>query len=154
MGNKESEVDSFQALFDWIGALARRRYQTAESRFSKLALSHTEARLLTFLSKQGGGAAQEALSSMLLVDRSNVGRALKRLEQEGHLVRSRDDVDKRAKFVQMTPKGRKTVHEISVIRKAMAQTFFGDLRPEEAAEIVALLTKAFAGERLEGPGHP
>ena len=34
-------------LFDAIGVLARRRYQTAERHFARLGLNHSEARLLT-----------------------------------------------------------------------------------------------------------
>jgi DNA-binding MarR family transcriptional regulator len=42
----------------------------------------------------------------------------------------------------MTPKGRKAVAEIANLRKKMAQSFFGDLKQDEAAAIVGLLGKA------------
>lgn len=135
-------MSSFNTLFEMIGELARRRYLTAERDFAALGLNHTEARLLTLLSQEGGVCAQEALSNMLYVDRSNAGRALKRLEQQGYVARRKDEADKRAYLVEMTGKGRKAASEIAKLGKKMAQSFFGDLKEEEATMIVELLKKA------------
>ncbi len=106
-------MDNFLTLFDLIGVLARRRYQIAERYFSALGLNHTEARLLTLLGREGGTATQETLSNLIFVDRSNVGRALQRLEQGGYIERRKDDVDKRTNLVQITAKGHRTVGELS-----------------------------------------
>jgi DNA-binding MarR family transcriptional regulator len=142
-------VNRFLTLFDLIGELARRRYQTAERCFSALGLNHTEARLLTHLRQEHGVAAQDALSNRLSVDRSNAGRALQRLEQDGYILRRRHDADKRANLVQITSKGRKAVVEISRLRKKMAQSLFGDLKEDEAGAIVDLLRKALTNEHYE-----
>ena len=133
-------------LFELIGVLARRRYQTAERCFHSLGLNHTEARLLTILDQQDGVATQDALSAFLLVDRSNAGRALKRLEKGGYIVRRKDDADNRTNLVQITGTGREVVAEVSRIRKAIAQTFFGDLTEAEAGAIVDLLQKTLTDE--------
>lgn len=146
MSRESSTGSSFQTLFDLIGELARRRYQTAERCFSALGLNHTEARLLTLLLREGGVAAQDALSNQLFVDRSNAVRALQRLEQGGYILRRKDDVDKRANLVEMTPMGRKVVSEISKLRKKMAVSFFGDLKEDEAGVIVDLLKKALPND--------
>ena len=142
MSSRSSEVNSFLTLFDLIGELARRRYQAAERCFSVLGLNHTEARLLALLRQEDGVAAQDALSNRLSVDRSNAGRALQRLEQDGYVLRRKDGADKRANLIRITPKGRKAVVEISKLRKKMAQSFFGDLKEDEAGAIVDLLRKA------------
>src|SRR5689334_10680876 len=98
-------MNNLPTLFDLIGELARRRFQTAERYYSTLRLNHTEARLLTLLHKQDGKANQDTLSNMLSVDRSNAGRALKSLEHEGYIERSQNEVDKRTNFVEITDKG-------------------------------------------------
>jgi DNA-binding MarR family transcriptional regulator len=134
-------VSNLHALFDLIGELARRRYQTAERCFSALGLNHTEARLLTLLRQADGMAAQDALSSRLSVDRSNAGRALLRLERGGYILRRKDHDDKRAKHVQITPKGRQAVVELNKLRKKMARSFFGDLTEDEAGAVVDFLKK-------------
>jgi DNA-binding MarR family transcriptional regulator len=139
-------MDNFQKLFDLIGVLARRRYQAAEQNFSALGLNHTEARLLTVLQQETGIATQDALSNRLLVDRSNAGRGLKRLEQRGYVERSENEGNKKTKLVQITAKGRQAVVEISKLRKKMAQNFFGDLKEDEAGAIAELLQKALTKE--------
>jgi DNA-binding MarR family transcriptional regulator len=143
-------MKSFVELFDLIGELARRRYLAAERCFAALGLNHTEARLLTLLHQEDGAAAQDALSNMLHLDRSNAGRALKSLEQGGYIARRRDDADKRTNLLQMTAKGRKAVVEISRLRKKMAEGFFGDLSEDEASAVVDLLRKALATGELRG----
>jgi DNA-binding MarR family transcriptional regulator len=135
-------MDNFLTLFDMIGVLARRRYQTAERHFSTLGLNHTEARLLTLLHQQNGTVTQEALSDLIFVDRSNAGRALKSLEGNGYIKRRKDDADKRTNLVQLTATGRKAVTEIAKLKKTMAQSFFGNLKESEAGEVIHLLKKA------------
>jgi DNA-binding MarR family transcriptional regulator len=146
---KEFEMDNFLKLFDLIGVLARRRYKAAEQYFSALGLNHTEARLLTLLDQENGEATQDTLSNRLFVDRSNAGRGLKRLEQEGYIKRSENEGNKKTKLVQITAKGRKAVAEILKLRKKMAQSFFGNLKEEEAGAIMELLQKAISGEGNE-----
>ena len=135
-------MDHFLTLFDMIVVLARRRYQEAERRFAALGLNHSEARLLNLLSEAGGSATQETLSNRLLVDRSNAGRALKQLEAGGYVERRKDETDKRANLVQMTPKGRDAVAETSRLRVEMARNFFGDMTEDEAGMVVKILNKA------------
>ena len=139
-------MNSFAELFDLLGALARRRFRFAEQHFASLGLNHTEARLLTVLDGENGEASQDHLSNALHVDRSNAGRALKRLEQEGQIVRRSHDSDKRTNVVQLTAKGRRAVASIAKLREEMAQTFFGALSEEDAALTVQLLNKALKDE--------
>lgn len=132
-------MENYLALFDMIGVLARRRYQTAEREFAAIGLNHTEARLLSLLKEAGGECGQERLSEQLYIDRSNAGRALKRLEQDGYIAREKDAADRRAYIVRLETKGRKAVRDIAKIRDAIVAGFFGDLSEREAGKVVALL---------------
>lgn len=145
-------MSKFLVLFDLIGELGRRRYQEAEKNFAAIGLNHTEARLLTLLTRAGGEAAQDKLSANLSVDRSNAGRALQRLEQAAYIARQKDGTDKRANFVQITPKGRRAAAEISKLKSKMAADFFGDLTDAEAGTVIELLGKAPRQEGAE-PGR-
>jgi DNA-binding MarR family transcriptional regulator len=129
-------------LFASIGALARRRHQAGERSYASLGLNHTEARLLAMLADESGAATQDALSRRLFVDRSNAGRAFKRLEQAGYVDRRKDDADNRTNLVDITPKGREAAAEVNRLSNEMARTFFGDLTEADAATIVKLLRKA------------
>ncbi len=139
-------MDAYLSLFDMIGALARRRYLMAERDFAVLGFNHTEARLLTLLDESKGEATQERLSDQLLLDRSNAGRALKRLERDGYVERQQDEADKRAKLVRMTDKGHEAVSRIAALRVEMARSFFGDLSEEEARGVARLLERALTAE--------
>jgi DNA-binding MarR family transcriptional regulator len=141
INQKKLKMNNFLTLFDLIGVLARRRYQTAERYFSTLGLNHTEARLLNLLDRENGAATQDALSNMLYVDRSNAGRALKSLEQEGYIERFQSNTDKRTNLVQITARGRETVAEIAKLKEKMIQNFFGELNETEAGQVIDLLRK-------------
>ena len=138
-------------LFELIGTLARRRFQAAERAFGPLGLNHTEARLLAILDRESGEATQDVLSASLSVDRSNAGRALKRLEQRGYIARRRDDVDSRTNHVQLTPAGSEIVAEVNRLRKELAQGFFSELSEAEARSVIESLGKALDDEP---PGLP
>jgi DNA-binding MarR family transcriptional regulator len=129
-------------LFELIGVLARRRYQAAERSYAALALNHTEARLLKMLHDEGGSATQDALSRRLSVDRSNAGRAFKRLEHAGYVGRRKAEGDNRTNHVDITAEGREAAAEVRRRGDEMARSFFGDLTEEDAATIVTLLRKA------------
>jgi DNA-binding MarR family transcriptional regulator len=142
MADREPDMTHRLDLFAVIGALARRRYQAAERSYASLGLNHTEARLLRMLDDEGGEATQDALSRRLFVDRSNAGRAFKRLEQAGYVGRRKDDADNRTNLVEITPKGREGAAEVKRLSDEMARTFFGDLTEADAATVATLLRKA------------
>jgi DNA-binding MarR family transcriptional regulator len=141
MPKREPQMSPRLDLFELIGALARRRYQTAERSYAPLGLNHTEARLLKMLDDEAGATTQDALSRRLFVDRSNAGRAFKRLEQAGYVRRRKDDADSRSNLVDITPKGRKAAADVNRLSDEMARSFFGDLTDADAATVVALLRK-------------
>ena len=132
-------MQNIQVLFDMIGELARRRYGAAERAFATIGLNHTEARLLALLDREGGTAFQDVLSSQIVVDRTNAGRALKHLEAEGLIQRHKSGGDKRANLVEITLAGRTTASHVNRIRTEIASSFFGNLTDDDAGKILALL---------------
>ena len=94
------------------------------------------------LDAEGGNATQDALSRQMFVDRSNAGRAFKRLEQAGHVTRRKDEGDGRTNLIDITAQGRDAAAEIKRLGDEMARTFFGDLTEADARTIVQLLSRA------------
>lgn len=137
-------MSNLESLFDLVGVLARRRYASAERHFAKLGLNHSEARLLTLLREAGGEAPQEDLSSKLVIDRTNAGRALQSLERQGFVERRPDAADKRAKLVRLSAKGARVAVSLIAVRQEMSATFFGRLSERDAGRIVDLLTTAIS----------
>lgn len=142
MSTRNPRTSPRAELFELIGVFARRRFQEAERSFAPLGLNHTEGRLLAMLAEEGGAAGQDALSRRLFVDRSNAGRAFKRLEEGGYVARRKDAADSRANLVEITAKGRDAAAEVNRLRKEIARSFFGDLTEADAAVVVKLLRKA------------
>ncbi len=145
-------MNSFLTLFDMIGVLAHRRYQMAERNFASLGLSHSEARLLSILNQEGGQATQDTLSAQMFIDRSNAGRALKRLEAVGYIVRVRGQTDRRSNRVELTDSGRAILADVAKLRKKIAQHFFGDVPEADVARIVALLKPALTEDEFRMRG--
>jgi DNA-binding MarR family transcriptional regulator len=139
-------MDHLLTLFDLVGVLARRRFQIGERYFSTIGLNHTEARLLTLLQQADGTATQDALSNKLFLDRSNAGRAVKSLEQEGYVERCKHDADRRTNLVQITEKGREIVTRIATLKPTMARELFGDLTDDEAEQVLGLLEQTSKGQ--------
>ncbi len=142
-------MQSFPELFEIIGVLARRRYQCAERQFAKLGLNHSEARVLILLAQEKGTATQDTLSNLLFVDRSNAGRALKNLEQGGHIIRKKDKTDKRTNMVHLTALGKDTLVEIRQLKQGIIDGFFGTLSEPEAGQIVELMKKVMTTAEQE-----
>jgi DNA-binding MarR family transcriptional regulator len=142
MPTRRKRTSPRNELFELIGVLARRRHQAAERSYAALGLNHTEARLLTMLAEESGETTQDALSRRIVVDRSNAGRAFKRLEHAGYVERRKDDADSRTNLVAITPKGSRAAAEVERLRREMARTFFGELTESDAATALKLLRKA------------
>jgi MarR family transcriptional regulator for hemolysin len=142
-------MDPYVVLFDLIGMLGRRRYQAAEKSFAALGLNHTEARLLTLLQEAGGSASQEALSEAVYVDRTNVGRALKRLEAGGMITRKQDEADKRGKRVHITGAGSNKMADITALKTAMARDFFPGMDARDIKLVIERLKKMLDSAEFE-----
>ncbi len=127
-------------LFDLIGELARKRFRLAERELMVLSLNHTEARLLSLLREQDG-CAQEVLTAAVVVDRSNVGRSLKKLEKQGYIVRQRDADDRRAYVVSLTDTGRALGEQVSKVRDRIVDTFCQNINERDARSAVEVLSK-------------
>ncbi|MCC7479292.1 MarR family transcriptional regulator [bacterium] len=140
LARDSTSAASHSELFELLGELARRRFQSAESSFARLGLNHSEARLLKLLSAAGGQAAQEELSAGLGIDRSNSGRALKSLEQQGLILRSAGE-DKRRKLVRLTAEGRRKATAAGRLRGEIISAFLGRLSEADAAELCRLLRR-------------
>ena len=139
-------------LFNLIGVLATRRFQEGERAFASLGLKHTEARLLTLLTEHKGQAKQDVLSAMVHVDRSNVGRALKGLEQKRLVSRSKDNDNGKTYLVTLTERGREATKQLVGLREEMAMRLFGSLTEEEASAAFSLLQNCAAAPSSASTG--
>lgn len=87
------------------------------------------------------GATQDSISTQMYIDKCNVTRRTKKLEDLGYIRRETDPVDRRQNNLYLTPKGEKLV---PIIREYLAQwgkeTAAG-LSEEERETLLLLLSK-------------
>ncbi len=103
-------------------------------------ITHAEARLLMLL-YNNDGCAQDSLAEGAPVDRSNTGRALKKLERAGHIVRKRDEADARAFRIFLTDRGRELKNVLSSVQEKLESCITGGLSPAELKKLTSLMQK-------------
>lgn len=138
-------------FFDMITELAHLRYSIAEKKLKSLAINHTEARILSFLSKNNG-CRQDELSASFFIDRSNVGRSLKSLESKGYIRRKRDDGDLRSFQVYITSRGKPKVKQVKAVRISIVKELCKKLSKEDAGRVVKIVNENLLFNR-EKSGH-
>jgi DNA-binding MarR family transcriptional regulator len=105
MGDKTYPVSS------WISFLFRSRRKfmgkKLESRGAACGMY-----MILLAAARNDGASQEQISDLLKIDKTSTAKSVKKLEDEGFVVRKPDCADKRVNRVFLTPKGRGVVPEI------------------------------------------
>lgn len=129
-----------EELFTLLRSTLKKMHQILEKELMPHGISHAEARLLIMIDETGG-SSQEELISKVEVDRSNVGRALKKLENLRYLKRSKIAIDKRAYEVYLTPQGIEVKKLIIEIKRNFEETFTKGASEDEILTLIDLLKK-------------
>lgn len=79
-----------------------------------------------------GGISQEELSNYLKIDKGTTAKAIKKLEEEGYLVRDIDLRDKRAYKVFLTPKALEVIPTIKAVSQDWKKVIMSDFSEEES----------------------
>lgn len=92
---------------------------------------------------EGDGISQDALAQRMYVDISFITRILQRLEQDGLVIRTRDERDARVNLVWLTPAGQALREKIDAVRAEALQKALQNLNEEEVQELKRLLNGIF-----------
>lgn len=87
------------------------------------------------------GVSQEELSSYLNIDGANTARAIKKLEQEGYIVREKDPQDRRAYKIYLTDQAIKIKPKIFELISNWEATLTQDLTRREQVDFARLLKR-------------
>lgn len=90
------------------------------------------------------GIDQITLAGLIAYDRTTITGVVDRLVQKGLLLRRASSRDRRARELQLTEQGRKTLRAIAPAVEAAQHTLVRGLNAKEAAELMRLLRKAIA----------
>lgn len=111
-------------------------------------LSHAEMRMLLLLYAQDG-CSQDDLVSKQSIDRTNVGRALKKLESLGFVRRAKDSGDRRMNIVHLTDKGKRFKSYVLEAKRRIEKRLIDTISPQEYSEASRILSRIDAGFRVD-----
>ena len=90
------------------------------------------------------GIDQVTLAGLIAYDRTTITGVVDRLVQKGLLVRHPSSRDRRARELQITEAGKRTLRGITPAVEAAQQTMLRGLTEKEGADLMRLLQKAIA----------
>ncbi|MFI6080291.1 MarR family winged helix-turn-helix transcriptional regulator [Streptomyces sp. NPDC051217] len=129
--------------------LARRMRLRAESVLAPLGLRPRHLVALTVL-RDRGGSTQQALSSTLMMDGTNVVGLLNDLESEQLIERRRSPRDRRRHVVELTATGLERLRKAERALAAAENEVFSALDETQRETLYHLLRQAASGEGGEG----
>ena len=98
-------------------------------------------RMLVIISEHPEGIRQKALAEAAGINASSTSEVVSRLEDDGYLIRTIDENDKRATVLKLTEMGAVRAEEIRTEREAFLDDFFSKLTEEEKQTLSDLLDK-------------
>ncbi|HEV7565066.1 MAG TPA: MarR family winged helix-turn-helix transcriptional regulator [Microbacteriaceae bacterium] len=128
-----------------LDQLARRARLRAESELAPLGLRQRHLVALTVL-RCSGGSTQQALSSTLMMDGTNIVGLLNELEAEQLIERRRSPQDRRRHVVELTAKGLERLGQAECALAVAENEVFGTLDDAQRETLYTLLLQAVNGE--------
>jgi len=87
------------------------------------------------------GINQEMLAESLSVDKATCARAIKKLEEQGFVIRIRDETDKRAYQILLTDKAKKLKPQIKQILQEWTRNLLKGFTQEEQQQLFTYLER-------------
>jgi DNA-binding MarR family transcriptional regulator len=123
-----------------IAALYRYRKGYVNKRVDSFGAGGGHFVILLTLIKHNG-ASQEKISDVLKIDKTTTAKALKKLEDNGYVSRERDEKDRRAYNVYLTPKARDILPFVKETVGSWEREVMAEMTEEEFMLLEKLLGK-------------
>lgn len=105
-------------------------------------ISYPEMRILVILyNKAGEGCTQEEIAQILEIDRSNIGRAVLKLEQKKCIYKEKDEDDARISYIYLTDSGEKLKALVFKSNSKLMELLGEKLSAKEIDQLSFLLAK-------------
>ena len=116
----------------------------------RFRMNLTEWRGLLTVADRPGISAQE-LSELTGLDKMTVSRVVRRLEEQGRMVREGSESDRRKRHLYLTEQGWTVYEQIAVAGSAREAQLYATLTPEELQALHTVLAKLSAQARKPAP---
>ena len=123
-----------------ITFLSRSRKRFMADRLRELGFSGAMYMILLHLENHPG-ATQDSIANHMFIDKCNVARRTKKLEDLGYLTRQTNQNDRRENNLYLTEKGRELVPTVRGYLNQWGRATTASLSDQECAELLRLLTK-------------
>lgn len=124
----------------YISQIYRKGNSFISKRLNELGIGSGQVMFLLELYRQDG-RNQEELSDVLNIDKGTTARAIKKLEEQGFLIREKNIDDKRAYKVYLTDKSKELKNDIYAIMSSWEEVITSNLDKEESENMIILLKK-------------
>jgi DNA-binding MarR family transcriptional regulator len=116
----------------------------------RFRMNLTEWRVLLTVADRPGVSAQE-LSDLTGLDKMTVSRVVRRLEQQGRMLREGSASDRRTRHLRLTEEGWLVYQQIAAAGAAREAQLYATLTPQEMQALQAVLAKLSAQARKPVP---
>ena len=129
-------------IFNLLHNIVKSMRKISDKELYAFGITHTETRILMALHLlYDGECNQEKLVEQLDVDRTNVGRALKKLELMNYIKREKNKNDARTFRVSITEKGMAMKDQLIDFRKKIKTSLIKGLSGQEVKMLSEILLK-------------
>ncbi len=94
---------------------------------------------------ESGLISQQDIGDFVVIDKASMVKFIDLLEKNKLVSRQSHETDRRVKLVSLTPKGIKTLDEVTEIRKDVEDLFLQPLSEEEKTQLRAIVPKLILG---------
>ena len=124
--------------------IIKKMHNAADRKLIPLGITHWEMRILLAV-YNSKNPSQDEIAASIPIDRSNVGRALKKLENLGYIKRVKSQKDARAKEVLLTEKGEESRDKVLEIKTHIRKAFASFISEDESKVLKEILKKIDKG---------
>lgn len=137
-------------LLSQLGFVSSRRWHQT---LAPLGIEPRHFLLLRFVARSEG-QSQQSIGQMLHIPPSRIVALVDQLEERGLLERRANPSDRRARALYLTPRGRRVLDKVWKLAMSHEQRLGSSLTPEEREQLITLLQKLAAEEKLVPGVHP
>jgi DNA-binding MarR family transcriptional regulator len=128
-----------EVIREWSEVFMHRSMRDFRKFMEETDLSFSQINILMRL-LHGGSAGVSEIGAQLGVTNAAASQAVERMVQLGLIERTEDPIDRRAKKLALTPKGRALIEQGIEIRSQWVEGLTDALTPEQQSMIISALT--------------
>ncbi len=119
----------------------RLHHSVFDRKAAQFDMHRSQHRMLMFLCRACHPMSQKELAEALEISPAAVAVAIKRLEEDGYVVRKSSDTDNRVNEIHVTDKAKSLATESRRVFKEIDNAMFETLSDEELSQFIACLEK-------------